>query len=595
MIIQRKFCLVICIAIIGFSFGIAAIEINAIIYDPIAEILGTKRLILELDMKELPEAVGRVFEVNFTAVTKAATVTVTMFFDGLIELPVWQGTSDFFVNERAIIDVAGSEIIQGEGHLFTILAEDSDNNTQELSQIMTVDTTLPVFTQMSLEHLDMDDNPSLVTTDFVALKEGEYLRINYTVFDENFDYVKFFIDEKTNEMEYPQAMSINFGSGYFTIEMYGINFQVFKLKIVAYDEALNEAEISWDVQYYSDAQDLIPGYQHEQELAEKEKQTKDAKNGAIGGTVVFGLIGAIGAIFSAKTSRDHLKGYAGWRDLDGLVKIKVKDEKIFKKSKRDWFKTPFNQYSIIISATIAFIGVLALVIGVFLKLNNYFIMYFLKTSLGSLLLFFLMVFFFVFQIIKGEFDDIFSNVTNIPKNNATGWLISYFCEGDKKYLITDNIVEAANSEYISFDFSEKDRMSYSLNIRGETKSTMYIPAMEIQFDKNGIVIKQFEMVGQKHIQEVMDGKTEEDRKKAKRLSDINQEIAVELKTTKDELHKTESNISTLARREADNLIISYGLTEKAMNEQLIMIDVEEPKSKTGDDGEQKSDSNTNKT
>jgi len=83
------------------------------------------------------------------------------------------------------------------------------------------------------------------------------------------------------------------------------------------------------------------------------------------------------------------------------------------------------------------------------------------------------------------------------------------------------------------------------------------------------------MMGFKHIQEILDGKDEEARKNAKTLSDINNEIAIQLKETKNTLQKTKNNIYTLAQRQADESIAAHTLTFKAMNDEIVLEDIPE--------------------
>lgn len=335
--IRRKFFLMFFISMIGFSFGITAIQINAVVYDPIAEILGTNRLVLELDMNELSDFVGRIFEVNFTAATKAATVTVTMYFDDLIQLPVWQQTSDFFINERAIIDITESDLIPGIGHEFTILAEDSDNQTAKIEQMITIDTIGPSFTQLSLEHMDKDNQPTLVTTNTVELKDGEYLRLNYTVFDVNFDCVRIFIDTRTDLQKYPSSMSINLGSGVFVIELYGVVEQTFDLRIIAYDKALNEEEYLWSVKFSKSDGDSMP-----QEMVDLilEQEKAKRKQAAWTAGIIAIIFTVIGACFGIVGSNLFIKRSGIQSVMDNDQSTGYDDEQFLRKEDKEEEKEP---------------------------------------------------------------------------------------------------------------------------------------------------------------------------------------------------------------------------------------------------------------
>ena len=544
------------------------------------EKLETNRLILELDMVELPNFIGKEFEVNFTAVTKADFITVSMFFDGLSSYPVWEETADFFVNRRARIDLEDAEIITGIDHEFTIRAYDSDNNSDSITKTMSIDMINPTFLQLSLEKCSSEEGiePELVEGGYLTLEESksEYLRINYTAYDENFKCVKFFIDTREDVEVYPFSSTAFFGNAYFIIDNPFLREQTFMFKISAFDLAGNEESFIWQIRYIEEGQGNIPEWQYEQDLAAKDKEREEAKSGAFWGAFSFGLFGAVTGVFAAKNSRDNLPGYAGWRDLDGLVKIKDK-EKFYKEQNqfKRIFKSKFGSYFAVISiiAIVVFVGAIAL--GFITIKESYFLTYFLRVCLPSLMVFFLIIFSIAFQMIKGEYNDLFTNFTHEPKNEAGGYFVSFFSIADKKYLISNSIIDIINEELFSIDFSEKDKMSYYLGIRGKKIKATYIPAEEVLITKEGIKIKQYEMMGFKHIQEILDGKDEEARKNAKTLSDINNEIAIQLKETKNTLQKTKNNIYTLAQRQADENIAAHTLTLKAMNDEIVLEDIPE--------------------
>ena len=571
--IKIIFCAAVLLMILSFSQEISAQQQK----DDI--VLSPDRMALELNM-ELMDFVGKTFYVDFDAVSTADPITVTMFFDEMISQPVWQQTADFFLNERVMIDTVAAELLAGIAHEFTILAEDTLGDSREITQIMTVDIIHPIFTFLSLEHVDTQGQAVLneENDNTVDLNKGEHLRLNWTVQDENFLAVQYSVDDSVSGYLKVASASKKIEDDVFKIDIEGVTEQTFELKLTAFDEAKNSVSRSWQVTYFQPEDPVIDEVDYIAAMKQKDKDTKDAKNGAIWGSIPFGLIGAIGAVFSAKTSRDNLKGYAGIRDRDGLVSIEDK-KKYYQKT--TWQRMVKSRFGLIMFISGLIIGVLlaiVLCLAVFLQpsTDTYFATYFLKTSLASALTFFLAVFAVSFQVIKGKFDDIFSNVTDEAKNTSAGWLISFFTEADKRYLITDNFVDACNDDYFDIDFTDKGRMNYDLNTGGGTSRTIYIPAKDIKITKEGLVIEQFEMVGHKHIQEVLDGVDEEKRRSANRLSEINETIAIELKDTKDNLDKTQQNIRTLARREADNLLIAHELTAAVLNEQIITEDPKKP-------------------
>ncbi|TET31846.1 MAG: hypothetical protein E3J70_01625 [Candidatus Heimdallarchaeota archaeon] len=591
--IKRSLRIMICVLVITALIAFSE-EISARQEEDIVE-LSSNELLLVLDM-ELPTFVGKKFTVIFTAVTKAPTVTVTMYFDGFVSQPVWQATSDFFINQEATIDCVAAEILVGVAHQFYILAEDSEGQSKTIVETMTVDVDDPIFTFLSLEHIDVNKQVTKIEDiEPVAMKEDESLRLNWTVQDENFLRLIYFIDGDTDGVNYGASASLNIDWKNFQITTEGVTEQTYSLKIIASDKAKNTVKHSWLIKYSQPLDPVIDEDKYKQDLAEKEKQTQAAKNGAIWGSTLFGLVGAIGAVFSAKFSRDNLKGYAGIRDRDGLVDIEDKTKHFHYKKPRHRFTR--SRFGLIVSISSSIIGLLLIIafcLALFLQpsAETYFATYFFKTSLASLLLFFIIIFATSFQLIKGDFDDIFSNKTDEPKNQAAGWLISFFSESDKKHLITDSFIDSCNGDYFDITFTDRDRMNYDLNISGDTLRTMYIPAKDIKITKDGLEIVQFEMKGQKHIQEILDGKNPEERKRAQMLSEINETIAIELKDTKDNLDKTQQNIRTLARREADDLLIGHELTAAALNKQIVSKDVKKPQGEQKKDDQGKNVSNT---
>lgn len=572
--IKIMICAAVLLMIISFSQEISAQQQEDNI------VLSTDRMALELNAP-LMDFVGKVFFVDFDAVSTADPVTVTMYFDEMISQPVWLQTADFFLNERVTIDTVAAELLTGMAHEFTILAEDTLGDSREITQIMTVDIIDPIFTFLSLEHVDTHGQAVLNedSDNTVDLYEDEHLRLNWTVQDENFLGVQYSVDDSASGFLELASASMKIEDKVFSIDITGVTEQTFELKLTAFDKARNTVSRSWQVTYFQPEDPVIDEEEHERLLREKEEQTQDAKNGAIWGSVLFGLFGAIGAVFAAKTSRDNLKGYAGIRDRDGLVDIEDKMKYYhYKKPRHRFTRSRFGLIVLISASIIGLLSTIAFCLVLFLQpsAETYFATYFFKTSLASLLLFFIIIFVISFQLIKGDFDDIFSNKTNEPKNQAAGWLISFFSESDKKHLITDSFIDSCNGDYFDINFTDRDRMNYDLNISGDTLRTMYIPAKDIKITKNGIEIEQFEMKGQKHIQQVLDGKDQEERKKAQTLSEINETIAIKLKETKDNLDKTQQNIRTLARREADDLLIAHELTAAVLNEQIVSEDAPKP-------------------
>jgi len=539
--------------------------------------LSTNELLLVLDMDSLPSFVGKKFEVIFTAVTKTPTVTVTMYFDGFINQPVWQETSDFFINQKASIDCVAAEILVGIAHEFYILAEDGDGASKLITKTMTVDVDDPVFTSLSLEHINT--NNQVTETDNIepiAMKEGESLRLNWTVQDENFLWVRYYIDDWDDKTNYGASASLNIDWKNFEIKTEGITEQTYTLKIKACDKAKNTDEYSWQIKYSQPLDPTIPQEDYDKDIAEKEQQTQSAKNGAISGSIAFGLIGAIGAVFAAKGSRDNLKGYAGIRDRDGLVDIKDKNKYYhYEKPRHRFFRSRFGLVILISSSIIGLLSTIAFCLVVFLQpsTETYFATYFFKTSLASLLLFFIVIFMISFQLIKGEYDDIFSNKTDEPKNQAAGWMISFFSEGDKRYLITKNFIDSCNGDYFDINFTDRDRMNYDLHIDEGTIRTTYIPSKDIKITKEGIEIVQFEMKGQKHVQEVLDGESEEDRKAAQSLSTINEGLATELTAKNSEVRELRNNIKVLASKGTAEHLMILELQEAAVNKYLKLKDI----------------------
>jgi len=571
--IKIMFCAAVLLMIISFSQEISAQQQEGIV-------LSTENMALELNM-ELMDFVGKTFYVDFDAVSTADPITITMFFDEMISQPVWIQTADFFLNERVRIDTVAAELIAGIGHEFTILAEDALGDSREITQTMTVDIIDPIFTFLSLEHIDIHGQAVLNedNDNTVDLYEDEHLRLNWTVQDENFLAVQYSVDDSASGFFPLASASKKIEEDVFSIDIDGVTEQTFELKFIAFDKAKNSVSRSWQITHFEPEDPVIDEDIYKKDLAEKEQQTQDAKNGAIWGSVLFGLFGAVGAVFAAKISRDNLKGYAGIRDRDGLVDIEDKMKYYhYKKTRHRFTRSKFGLIVLISFSIIGFLSTIAFCLVLFLQpsAETYFVTYFFKTSLASLLLFFIIIFAVSFQLIKGDFDDIFSNKTDEPKNQAAGWLISFFNESDKKYLITDSFIDSCNSDYFDINFTDRDRMNYDLNIAGGTTRTMYIPAKDIKITKEGLEIEQFEMKGQKHIQEVLDGADQEERKKAQMLSEINETIAIDLKDTKDNLDKTQQNIRTLARREADDLLIAHELTAAVLNEQIITQDPPKP-------------------
>jgi len=531
--------------------------------------LSTNELLLVLDTS-LPSFVGKKFNVIFTAVTKAPTVTVTMYFDGLITEPVWQETNDFFINQKASIDCVAAEILVGIAHEFHILAEDSEGASKSISKTMNVDVDDPIFTFLSLEHLDANNHATKVDEiESIAMKEGESLRLNWTVQDENFLWVRYYVDDKTNEQSYGASSTLIIDWENFEIDIEGVTEQTYTLRIKALDKAKNTAEHSWQIKYSQPVDPTIPQETYDADIAEKEQQKEDAKNGVIWGSTIFGLFGAIGAVFAAKFSRDNLKGYAGIRDQSGLVKIEDKNKYYhYEKPRHRFFRSRFGLVVLISSLVMGALSVIAFSLGKWLQpsAETYFATYFFKYSLGSLLLFFILVFVISFQfIIKGDFNDIFSNETDEPKNQAAGWLISFFTEGDKKYLITSSFIDSCNGDYFDITFTDRDRMNYDLNMGGDTTRTMYIPAKDINITKNGIEIEQFEMEGQKHVQEVLDGVDQEERSEAQTLSEINEDIAVELTESKSKVRFLENNTEVIASRKTAKELAIIATQEAAVS------------------------------
>jgi len=266
----------------------------------------TNRLILELDMIELPDFIGKNLEVNFTAVTKAETVTVSMYFDGMTSNPIWEETADFFVNERVTINVENAELAPGMGHEFTIYAEDSLGESDSISKTMTVDTVNPEFNFLSLEHIDKSGYTTLITDNYAELRENEQLRLNWSVYDENFLKVSFFIDDRTDLESYPASASKSFGPGHFSIELIDVTEQKFTLTIIAFDKADNFDSYSWSVVKYEPEDDSVPKEKYDQLKAEQEAENKligrRAGICAILGTLTGAIIAVIGVVSFIKTS-----------------------------------------------------------------------------------------------------------------------------------------------------------------------------------------------------------------------------------------------------------------------------------------------------
>lgn len=278
----------------------------------------TNRLILELDMIELPDFIGKTLEVNFTAVTKAETVTVSMYFDGMTSNPIWEETADFFVNERVTINVENAELAPGMGHEFTLYAIDSLGISDSISKTMTVDTINPEFTFLSLEHIDKSGHTTLITDGNVELHENEHLRLNWTVYDENFLEVSFFIDDRTDQESYAAGASKNFYPNHFSIELIDVTEQRFTLTIIAFDKAENFDSHSWSVVKYEPEDDSVPRDKYEQLLADQEAENKligrRAGLCAIIGTLTGAIIAVIGVVSFIKES-----GYQKVTDSDKSI------------------------------------------------------------------------------------------------------------------------------------------------------------------------------------------------------------------------------------------------------------------------------------
>lgn len=485
------------------------------------------RLILELDIvdeeglpTDLPIFIGKKLIFKFTCVTKEPTVNVIMYFDGLSTQPVFDESADFFINHEVIIDTIGADLLAGIEHTFSIIANDGVS-TDRIDSTMTVDIIDPIFTYISLTHVNTDGEQTQIIDGVVELRTAEHLVLNWSATDQYFKGVRIFRDTLTDELYYSRSASIVLNQAHFAITTPNVFEQTFDLSVIAEDEAGNTAIIDYDVKMIIEDIPYVPQEELENLIIEESAKRKMSQNGLLIGIILVGgfggvIIGILGATFA----RTRVRGFVGTGVSSPFKKKDKQDPNEL--SVWQWIrKYLLSKFGITI-----LIGVSSIILWTFgswitVKFispnimdfstigddigDGYFWQSFLIGFVWSFPVFSLMTFIVSFITRKGKFDEIYVQMPPKDDGSIHCKVISVFTDRDGKTKVaTSSFIDAVNGIYLNINYRDIERLRFKLWVEDEVFTGVYIPAQDIKVTINDVEIDVFKIHGAACIQDLID-------------------------------------------------------------------------------------------